>query len=180
MKFFIANVGRQKQRIFYRLDIDPSDGSLRSQIGVLPKHQDIEPGRQEAIGGDLYPGQVDSIIEQLKVFGLMPAEEVNRLPSTHATPYIYSKDRPVSKAQIDKAFNHNQGILGRQGKSRREEAAIAAAAAIQSDEARISFEQVTESELGGASITEGYRVDKTAPIQNGKGRRGPGRPRTNA
>lgn len=178
MKLYIAIAVRQKQRIFYRLDTNPDD-TLRSQVGVLPKHQDFEPGKQDVIGGDLYESQVDSIINQLKVFGLMPADEVNRL--TKLTPYIYSKDRPISKAAIDKAFNHNQGILAKQGKVRREEAAIAAASVIQSDEAKISIEQVTESELGGPSITEGYRVDKTEAGLEGSerrgGKRGRGRPR---
>ena len=178
MKLYVAVTVRQKQRIFYRLDIDPSDGSIRSQAGVLPKHQDIEPGKQAAIGGDLYPGQVDSIIEQLKVFGLMPADEVNRL--TKLTPYIYSKDRPITRAAIEKAFNHNQAVLSKQGKSRREEAAIAAAVAINSDEAKISIEQVTESELGGESIAEGYTVDKTAPPPGEAAKRRRGRPPKNA
>jgi hypothetical protein len=172
MKLYIAVCVRQKQRIYFRMDHD-NKGQQIPQLGVLPRHQDVEPGRQEAIGGDLNEAQKNSIIKQLSVFGLQPAEEVNRLNGL--TPYIYSVDRPVSKAQIDKAFNHNQGILAKDGRQRRERAAIAAGAAIESDEVKIAYEQITESELGGPQVAEGYQVDKAGdpgPARGGKGRRG--------
>lgn len=169
MRLFIAVCVRQKQRIFYRLDFT-STGQPAPQQGTLPKHQDIDPGAQVPIGGDLHETQAESIIKQLTVFGLQPAEEVNRLRGL--TPYIYSKGKPVSKAQIEKAFNHNQGILARDGRQRREAAAIAAGSAIESEEVKISIEQVTESELGGKQVAEGYTVDKNADVKGARGKGG--------
>lgn len=174
-KLFIANVTRQKQRVFYRLDYD-KEGTKLGQVGTLPKHQDIDPGRQEAVGGELaHVSQAQTIIDQLSKYGLRPADEVNRL--NRLTPYIYSLDKPVSRAAIEKAFQFNQGNLAKEGKDRREAAAIAAGNLIDSDEAKISIEQVTESELGGDQITEGYTVDKTPGALEKSDRQGRRTPR---
>jgi hypothetical protein len=159
MKLYVANATRQDQRVYYRLDVDKA-GTVTSQIGVLPKHVDIKPGRQEAVGGELaHVSQLDTIIDQLTPFGAVKFDETNRL--NHVAAYVYRVDQPVPKSVIDKVFNYNQATLDKVGHERRQTAAIVAGTVIASDEAKISIEQMEESELGGKSIAEGYTVDKT-------------------
>lgn len=174
MYLYIANCTRQHQIVFYRLDFN-ADGMPRSQDGVQPKHQALAPGKQAPIGGDLsHISQANSIVDQLRPFGCAAVSEINRL--TKMTPYIFDVDKPVSAEAISKVFDHNQGILARNGAQLRESSAIAASEAIvDSDKITIGIEQVSESEYGGPQVAEGFIVDKTAamPPPRNKG----GRPR---
>jgi hypothetical protein len=175
---YIANCTRQNQIIFYRLDFN-ADGMPRSQDGVQPKHQAIQPGKQAPIGGDLsHISQADSIVAQLRPFGCAAVSEINRL--NKFTPYIFDVDKPVSADAIRKVFNHNQGILSRNGAEIREMSAIAASEAIvphaDGDKITIGIEQVSESEYGGPQVAEGFIIDKTAAPS----KRRAGRPRNAA
>lgn len=170
MYLHIANCTRQNQRVFYRLDFN-FEGNPISQLGVLPKHHDIKPGRQEPVGGDLkHISQAQSIIDQLQRYGLTDAAEANRVKGF--IPYIYSVGKPIPAATIEKVINSNLGVLTRQGEVLREKAAITASTVVESDNVTIGFEQVSESEYGGPSVAEGFIVDKTAPAPDPKGGRG--------
>jgi len=173
MRLHIANCTKQNQRIYYRLDFDQA-GMPRSQMNVQPRHQDLLPGRQAAIGGDLdHISQVESIVTQLNRFGLAAVKDIPRLKQF--TPYIYNVDKPVTADQIRIVDDHNRGVLANQGAVRREAAAIAATeVVVGTDKVTIGIEQVSESEYGGKLIAEGVINDRTAaepPKGRGAGRR---------
>ena len=190
MRLFIANCTRQKKRIFFRLDFD-GKGVAIDQKGTLPKHQDIDPGKQEPVAGsaDLNEAQVNSIIKQLSKYGMQHYENVNRLAMF--TDFLYSKDKPVPVKALEKCYQHNQGILSKEGRNRREQAAVASAHVIdqprhQQDgtdvspvggEVRVAIEQVTDSEFGGSRIEEGFTVDRASPAAKSGGSKRAGRNR---
>lgn len=164
MRLFIANCTRQTQRIYYRLDFN-QDGVRMDQSGVMARHQDVPAGRQEPIGGDLHKSQIDSIVDQLRVYGLAGVIDVEGL--NWRAPYVFNVDAPVPQSVIEKVYFANQGILLIEGRARREAAAIAASElVVGTDKVTIGLEQVTESELGGEQIAEGFIVDRSEPAPN--------------
>jgi len=176
MRLYLANISRQRQRFFYRKDLDAS-GNPVSQLGVTPLHVDIAPGHQEQVGGDLSEAQANSIIKQAEIYGGIHCDDVNRL--TDKTTFLYSKDLAISKARIEKCHQHNLGVLTKEGAKRRQAAAIASATVIDSDEVKVTLEQQEESEAGPGRLEEGYTVDKVNDKGRGGSRRG-ARARTEA
>jgi hypothetical protein len=183
-KLYIANTLKQTQIIFYRMDIDP-DGGPNALRRFQPAKQSpaIPKGRQIVLGGDLELHQIDNIVTQLSRVGLVAEKDVGRLSGS--VPYIFNIDQPVRAESIRQVLAHNAGVLIGQGKTRREAAAIAARASLESQaqEARIepqlyeaSIEQEEVSENDEKSIDEGYRVAKTVSDVP-EARRSRGRPR---
>jgi hypothetical protein len=162
MKLFVRNCTNQTQRVMYRLDIFDRSLMLPNNGRIPAKFVDLKPGECRPIGGDLnHPSQADEIVKQLRVFGAIDASEANRLPRMKVA-YVFQRDRPISDAIAAKVYNHNKAVLSDDGRRRREAAAIAAASVIDSPEAKISVEQIEESEQGGKMLAEGFTVDKAA------------------
>ena len=119
MKLYIANCTNQAQDFNYRL---PEANSVRRQR--------IEIGQQIQISGDLAQTDIDAIIAQHAMYGLVRADEVDR-----TKPFIglcYNIDKPVTLTKIQSAFSHNQDVLTKLGHEIRKEAAVAASAHIES------------------------------------------------
>jgi hypothetical protein len=179
MKCFVANCTRKIQRVFFRLDM-PSDNYHPSMARVPAKQIDIDPGRQMAVGGDLNGIQAcEYLVRQLQPFGAVNVADIQRSLPPFEIAYLYSFDQPVPAKAMERVFQHNQGVLANQGKKRREEAAIAAAHVIDSEDVKVGFEQVeTLDDKDSRRLEEGYDVAKTLPaIQVSEvAKRGPGRP----
>lgn len=111
MKMFIANCTKQPWEVWFRI---PGTRDARTQaIGVLG---------QEQISGDLMPEEVDAIVEQLSIYGMVHVNEVDR-----AKPFVglcYSLDKPISVSKIGHTLEHNQEIMERRGEETRKAAAI--------------------------------------------------------
>ena len=168
-KLYIANTLKQAQIVFYRMEFD-SDGGPNAMRRFQPAKQSptIPKGRQIVLGGDLALPQIENIVAQLTRVGLVAEKDINRLAGL--VPYLYNIDQPVRAESIRRVLDHNSGVLVGQGRVRREAAAIAASASLESEaqqaqisptlyEASIETEEPGENDVG--TVDEGYRVEKS-------------------
>lgn len=188
-KLYIANVTKQTQIVCFRLDYGP-DGELKDTNRRFEpaRQQDIPPGRQVMIGGDMHMRQIEDIVRQLQVYGLVGALDAPRLRSV--APLIFNIVNPVTAKTMEQVRDTNAELQTADGHDRRMKAAVATNDIVQStvanqfaeagindepaDKTVITFEQQDQSELGEKTIAEGYRVEAgaaTAPKNKG------GRPR---
>lgn len=172
MKLYIANCTQQNQVVFYRVPENPS-----------PRQQHIDIGGQVQISGDLNPFQIEAIISQLRPYGMVAVDEIDR-----AKPFIglcYSVDKPVKVDFILRAHKHNADVLTELGKQYRQEAAVATNQAIEGTlqgQAKLNALDITIDEEprkdGTATeFSEGVRVTREvdeatpAPRKRAGGRR---------
>jgi len=182
MKLYVANCTKHRQKVYYRLDFN-MEGQPASQAGKLPKSQDIEPGRQIVLGGDLHKSQIVSIVDQLNKFRAAGTVDVPRLKDQ--APYVFDIDRAVPAATIRRVIEHNGTILLTAGKERRQKAAIVVnriveqrmneeliAKQIEPPEMNgldVEYEQEDQSDAGEKMIAEGIHVRTNAQQQIDKG-----------
>jgi hypothetical protein len=118
-KLYVANATTQNQAFSYRVpDEHPTGGLVYSKN----RTQEIPPGRQIAISGDLSSAQIDAIIEQHRKYGLLKVDEIGR-QSTHIH-IVASVDRPISASRLEEVMKNNLVILKERGKQMRKLAAI--------------------------------------------------------
>lgn len=189
-RLFIANASTQNQIISYRLDYAP-DGTKDVRT-LIPYKQTppIPPGRQMPVGGDMHLSQIDSILGQLRTYGLVAEIDVARLPRGQKVTYISSVGQPVREETIRVVNDHNRGVKVQDGMIRRKKAAIAASAIVEHavteatppgappapmSEFDLGFEQEEQSENGERRIEEGYIVDPSAPVAPTEAPKQPGR-----
>ena len=172
MKLYIANCSQQSQVINYRIIEFPRAMTQPCDIG-----QQIMVGSR-----DLSLPQIEGVIRDMRIYGLMTVEEVSALRNTSQTiPFVASVDKPVTTDTIQKVMLHNRGVLRLRGKKLREEAAIATSmkmsemtpGAAQTLEMSIQEEKTGSLAHDDEIISEGVRIstDPTPP------KRSPGRPR---
>jgi len=113
MKLYIANLTRQNVEFAYRLP---------ESTGVRTQH--IPIGAQIRISGELSNADVDSIIEQHRKYGMIPAEEIKNKKGFAGL--AYSVDKSVAAAGIEMALHSNTTVLLDRGKANRERVAVAA------------------------------------------------------
>jgi hypothetical protein len=160
---YIANVSRQRQVIFYRLETNRKgevDDRLRLRAAT---QQVIESGKQAPVGGDLHPNQMSEIIEQLTTYGMVGVVDVpNQLQGV--VPLIFNIDAPVPRHIMMKVVQHNSGAKVEEGALRRERAAIATNEALKNNVDNVpqafdvEFEQEEVSEMDEKSIAQGFHV----------------------
>ena len=171
MRLYVANCTKHRQKIYYRLDFN-QEGQPATQVGKLPKSQDVEPGRQIVLGGDLHKSQIVSIVDQIAVFGAAGTVDVPRLK--YQAPYVFDIDKAVPADTIRKVMAHNGQILIHAGRARREKAAIVVNKLVEQRVAEeliakhieppemksvdVEFEQEEQSEQGEKTIAEGYTM----------------------
>ena len=167
MKMYVANCTQQVQNFIYRLP--ETAGTRQQEIGI---------GSQIQISGDLNQKQIDAIVAQHSIYGMIRADEVDR---TRAFVGIcYAVDRKVDVDSIRRAAIHNQDVLQERGKQLRAEAAIAAHNKINEEDPGNPLKQldvqITEEAKDGKEpeVNEGVTV-----VPNGTERDGEtGRPRS--
>jgi hypothetical protein len=160
MKFFVANATHQIQSVNYRLSVDPKAGFST---------QNIDIGRQQMIGHpNLDKEQIERIFNQLALYGLRMARDLDWDRDTKV-PLIGSIDEPVPFELIMKAVEFNDGVMNKQGKKLREEAAIATSHGMRNyspqaaDNVALSVEEEKPGTMdhgGKQGIAEGYRMDR--------------------
>jgi hypothetical protein len=128
------------------------------------KTQAIRMGSQVPIPGELNPMQVDAIIEQHRIYGLVTVEEFERMKAF--VPFVASVDRPVKMETIQRVMALNTGVLVKRGQDMRKEAAVAVNAAIEEITPSIeTLEMSVEEERQGSfsdrdAMSEGVRVSR--------------------
>lgn len=195
MRLFIANPTRQTQVVHYRLDLDEAGGRNPNSRFQPARQQEVRPGRQVQLGGDMHLDQVNEVIDQLKIYGIIGVVDTKRLKAADlnnlrrsVVPYIFNIDQPVPAEAIRTVKDHNEALLVRDGGKRREKAAVASSDLIQktvaqqfaeagipaepSNRQTFGIEQEEQSEAGERPIAEGFRIDPNAPAPKGKGKGG--------
>lgn len=178
-KLYVANPTRQRQVVCYRLDFT-KEGDAEPQRRFQPaRQQDVEPGRQVQLGGDMHMNQITDIVEQLARYGMIGVVDIPRMQGK--ITYIYNIDRPVSAEALRRVVAHNESVLIEDGRGRRMRAAVATNEIVQqtvaqqfaergidespADRTTVSYEQEEQSEAGEKPIAEGYKVSADAPTK---------------
>lgn len=151
---YVANCTRQIQDFMYRL---PEQTKVMKQI--------IDIGGQIRIPGDLSTPDVEAIVEQHAIYGMVRVDEIDR-----TKPFVgvcYSLDKPVSVDKIRIALQHNQDVLVERGRKIREETAVSINNAMEDqtnalESLEVSIEEI-EKDGKDTQVNEKIRVDKTAP-----------------
>lgn len=175
MKLYIANCTKQAYHLASRIP---------EMSGV--KIIEIPIGGQMQIAGELSQPQIEAIIDQHRIYGLVSVDEFKRLKEF--VPLVYSEGRPVTVDVIKQIMALNNGVLVQRGKDIRQQAAVATSAAISQNLEDISPEapsletlemSVVEETRGdlneGDPMAEGVRVQRE-PGQPKQARKA-GRPR---
>ena len=112
MRMYIANCGKQFREVWFRIPGFKDPRMLA--IGVLS---------QEQVSGDLLPEEVDAIVEQLGIYGMVHVNDIDRNRDMEVS-MIYQVDKPITAHKIGHALEHNQAIMERKGEETRRAAAI--------------------------------------------------------
>lgn len=178
MKMYLGNCTQQNQVIFYRLPGIPS-----------PRQQEVRIGTQIQIAGELTPEQIDSIVNQLRPYGMVRVDEIDR-----TKPFIgmcYQMDKPIKIELIMRAIEHNKIVLTERGQRIRQEAAVATTqtieqqlagtpGALKSLEIEVSEVPAKDGMTPSTGFNEGLRVTRdedaehgsVVPKSGGRGRKG--------
>ena len=154
MKLYIANLTHQRQDFQYRL---PEDGKIRKQT--------IEIGEQIQISGDLNTPEIDAIIEQHAIYGLINVTDIDRTKAFAGT--CYSVGKPVNMERVRYAILHNQEVLEERGRDLRKEAAVAANNSIEEQTQgglkalELSVEELPTKDKPDGDINEKIRVTRS-------------------
>lgn len=162
MKLYIGNATRQVQEFSYRL---PESAGVRKQ--------EIPIGGQTQITGDMSMKDVDAILSQHEIYGLIDVMHIDR-----TRPFVglcYSIDAELKPDAIEKLMRHNTGVLVERGKSLRVAAAVVEENRINSDLVESgrpplrNFElSVVEENPSGneevAPVAEGYRINRSGGL----------------
>lgn len=185
-KLYIANPTRQRQVVCYRLDFNTRGEQEPLRQFQPARQQDIDPGRQVQLGGDMHQNQITDIVEQLSRYGLIGVVDVPRMSGR--VTYVYNIDRVVPQDVMRKVIAHNNAILIDDGRERRMRAAVATNDIVQqtvahqfaengidqapADRTTVAFEQEEQTEAGEKPIAEGYKVSMDAPHTRPPARKG--------
>lgn len=183
-KLFIANCTKQNMQFTYRLTDNPK----------RPMFLNIRYGAQAMLPQDLPLNELDRIIKAQERYGMIPVEELDRRKDY--TGFVYSIDKPVPVAKIDRVINHNIGILDRRGVEIRRQTAVMANATIDKaisdqrsydprglgtkDVFEVSVIEQDQNNGQTTTINEIITVDANARPGDEPVRRGRGRPRKGA
>lgn len=166
MRLWVANTTKKNVEFHYRLPEQPRPFVAHVPIGSqVPVHS-----------GDLNSPMIDALIEQLRRYGAVPAEEVDR--TREFIGLCYSVDTPVQAKRIQSAVEHNDDVLTERGQEIRTEAAVAIheglsqAANNPRDLAETTVEVREEAKRG-----ETPRVDQTVHVSRDSGEAKPKRGR---
>lgn len=174
MRLYVANPTDQSQLICYRIDFDADGKQKDTNRRFQPaRQQEIKPGTQAQLGGDMHKAQIDDIVGQLRVYGMVYVSEVGKVGATKI-PYIYNVDAHVPADVMRRVQFHNKGVMTEDGRDRRARAAVATNELVQhtvqnqfleqgiptqpADTTLVSFEQEEQTEHGEKKIEEGYEV----------------------
>lgn len=158
MKLYIGNPTTQDRDVACRPAEYPRNVSMR-----------VPAGRQ-VMFGDFTDAQVQSIKDQLCVYGLATVDEAMR--ARRPTHYLYSVDRQISAAHLLKVFENNKELTRDEGARKRKSMAIRAGQEIdnklaeQGDAPTRALELSLEEEKRGET-REGGSISEDKPVAEG-------------
>ena len=167
MKLYIANATRQVVDFLYRV---PGNQKLMSQT--------IRVGSQIALSGDLSTDDIDVITTHHRTYGMVGVSEIDS--TRRFIPLVFSVDRAVSAAVLNRLMDRNTGSLVESGKAYRRDMAIANNQVLESQlaegdrpERLAEFEMTVIEENhddrdGSEAIAEGVIVSASAPHSDGR------------
>jgi hypothetical protein len=175
MKMFVANVSDQIFAFCYRL---PEVEKLRGPINIPPRAQIMLPDK------DMTQQQVDAVIKQHAVYGMVRSTEVGGGAIRRARHNLcYSIDAPVPAIRMEGLFRDNHDVLVKEGQVTRQQTAVASSIALDEEvdkrtrntemegvaqEPKNFVVDVVEDERRDVSdsdrLAEGYRVERAAPF----------------
>lgn len=174
MRLYIANATKQVHDFIYRLPESPN-----------AHKQQIEIGGQIVLAQELNSLDIDAVIEQHALYGLVKADEIDRARAF--TGMCYSVDKPVSLPNIQKLFLVNHNALLERGQEIRKAAAVAVESQLQNnlgenaglgavemsvvEETSGSTRSGIDDQNASAPIAEGVRVTRSAEPPKGARRR---------
>lgn len=125
MRLYIANCTHQRQTVFWRADVNGAGvyDERRAKAGL--RSVNIAPGQQTALPEMEIKEQIQSVMDQLAKVGGVGVEEIPNRMGRYRIAYVLSTDKPVPKAKIVAANDHNKGIAINAGRKQRQAAAIA-------------------------------------------------------
>ena len=157
-KVYVANVTAQNHTINFRLP------ESRKALAIT-----IPMGQQKFIG-DLSAPEIDAMVEQLGVYGLV---EVGQEHKKSKVTYIFNVGSTIPASSMQKIYDRNRGILTDEGKQRRIENAVAANAVMNTEETPLNnftadVEEIDSGDLGSDSdnVGEGVKIDNAAAASN--------------
>lgn len=125
-KLYVVNCTPQMRQVFYRLDFAVDDkGNRQDGRTHPPKYLDIPAGNQVQFGGDLFPTQVEQLVQQLEFSaGAVAVNDVRTAKAKGPVALIWSLDKPVPRAICEDVQAHNMGAKTEMGVTRRQNLAI--------------------------------------------------------
>lgn len=164
-KTYVANCTQQNQQLNFRLP-----DSRKPFSNLIPM------GKQMLVG-DLTTPAIAAMTDQLGKYGLVHVDDVGR--SKTKITYLFSTGRPVKSEEIVSALRRNRGLLAEEGKERRIRSAVAANAAMNTEDTPLlKLETSIEEDSSGTipseePIAEGVRIDNTLDTSENKPKKAP-------
>lgn len=161
MRILVANTTKQVQSFHYR--VPESD---RLMVINIPIGQQVPIYKANMSGPD-----ADSIIEQLRAYGAVRTDEVDR-----AKPFVglcFSIDKEVKPETIERVVGHNDDVLTKRGEEIRKQAAIGINEALDGGRGDVSGVTVSMKEdvkLGDPGLNETIEVVKEGSAPRPRGR----------
>ena len=126
-RLYVVNCTAQVRQVYYRFDFSvDGNGNRIDGRTQPPKYIDIPAGAQVPFGGDLFPGQVEQLIQQLEFSaGAVSMQDIKTAKAKGVVKLVYSLDKPVPRPICEDVKAHNMGLLTDLGVERRKNLAIA-------------------------------------------------------
>lgn len=170
-RLYVVNCTGQNRIVNYRLDYTVDEQGRRTSERLVPYKSITIPARvQMPFGGDLFPGQLEQIVQQLEqTCGAVNVSEVRTAKARGVVKMIWSEGKPVPVAVLKDVVQHNMGRLAEIGEERRRSLAMVADVQLSNlidrpaPKLEMEFEQVEEDpDLPAARLEEGLRISRPA------------------
>jgi len=123
MQLYIANLTSQDHDFTYRV---PAETGFTKRLHI----QKLRAGMQQLIHTDAPPQVLEAIVDQHRIYGLVPVAEATKRKGF--VGFCYSFDKPVSLDVMKYSIDHNKGVQDEKARENREIAAIAVDQTLQS------------------------------------------------
>jgi hypothetical protein len=168
-RLYVVNCTGQNRIVNYRLDYTVDEQGRRTSERLVPYKSINIPARgQMPFGGDLFPGQIEQIVQQLEqTCGAVNVNEVRTAKARGPVKMIWSEGKPVPLPILKDVVAHNMKSLSELGEERRRNLALVADVQLSnlierpSPKMELEFEQVEEDpDLPAKRLTEGLRISR--------------------
>lgn len=186
MKLYVANCTGQNFVVYTRVDysVDENGNRAGDQRSLPPRMQEVPARMQIQFGGDLFPGQMTEIVQQLEAtFAAVHADAIRTAKAKGHVKMVWQQDKPISAAVMKDVYEHNVGYLSADGVRRRKTLALVADRTMSDitgamQDVKPSAVMEMEFEADGEEdpdvpglVAEGYRVPRSTETPPKRGTR---------